>query len=135
MSTNAAPKPKNEGATVKILRPICLLLAGISLLIVMACGMTLYAMRIGEPSVQYWQSSSQDVVTRVSEARNVATVRNLCLPFAQVYNSQSNMVRELTSLWRVGLMAVLCWAVLSAIMFSWVFAVLHNMEQQTPVPA
>ncbi len=120
---------------MKTLRAICLLLAGISLLVVMTCGMTLYAMRIGEPSVQYWQSSSQDVVTRVSEARDVATVRNFCLPLAQVYNSQTNMIRELSGLWRGGLMAVLCWAALTAIMFSWVFAVLYNTGQKTPAPA
>lgn len=118
---------------MKTLRPICLLLAGISLLVVMTCGMALYAMRIGEPAVQFRQS--QDVMTRVSEARDLATVRTFCLPLAQVYNSQTNMIRELSGLWRSGLTVVLCWAVLSAIMFSWVFAVLHGTERQTPAPA
>jgi hypothetical protein len=120
---------------MKALRPICLLLAGLSLLFVVACGMTLYAMSIGESSVQFRQSSPQDVMTRVSEARDVATVRNLCLPLAQIYNSQSNLVRELSNLWRSGLMTVLCWAVLSAFMFAWVFAVLRNSEQPAPAPA
>ena len=114
---------------MKALRPVCLLLAGISLLIVLASGMTLYAMRIGESSVQFQQASPQDVMTRVSEARDVATVRDLCLPLVQVYNSQSNMNRELSGLWRNGLMTVLCWSVLCAIIFAWVFAVLRNAEQ------
>lgn len=120
---------------MKTLRPICLLLAGISLLVILASGMTLYAMCIGEPPVQYRQSSSQNVLMRVSEARDVAAIRELCLPLARVYTSQSDMVRELSGLWRGGLVAVLCWATLSAIMFLWVFAVLYKTEQRPPLLA
>ena len=119
---------------MKTLRPICLLLAGISLLVVLACGMTLYAMYVGEPSVQYRPSSPQVVITRLSEARDVATARDLCLPLIQVYDSQINTIRELSGLRRFGLVAVLCWAVLSALMFAWIFAVLRNMDIP-PAPA
>lgn len=96
--------------------------------------MALYAMHVGTPSVQYRQAPAPEIATQMSEARDAATVRDLCLPLVQVYSSQTSMVRELSDLWRNGLLTALCWAVLCAIMFSWVFAVLHDTEQPAPVP-
>lgn len=120
---------------MKTLRPICLLLAGVSLLFGLASGMILYATHVGEPTVQYRQAAPQDVSKRMSEAPDIATVRNLCLPLVQVYNSQSNTVRELAGLWHNSLMAALGWAALSAVMFLWVFGVLYKTDEQTHVPA
>ena len=111
------------------LRPVCLLLAGFSLLVVLACGMTLYALQIGEPSVQFRQVSSQEFAKSISEARDASAVRDICLPLAHAYNAQSSMVQELSSFRCIGLMAALCWGALSAIVFAWVFAVLRNAER------
>jgi len=120
---------------MKTLRPICLLLSGISLLLVLACGMALYVMQIGESSVQYRQSSPPNIVAQMSEASDVATIRGICLPLVRAYSAQSNTNIEQLSLWRNGLLTALCWAVLCAIMFSWIFAALYQTEQPEPAPA
>jgi len=120
---------------MKTLRSICLLLTGVSLLFVLTCGMSLHVMRIGESSVQYRQSSLPNIVTQLSDESDVATIRGLCLPLVRAYNAQTNLNAEQSDFWRYGLITALGWAILCAIIFGWVFAVLRNSEQPAPAPA
>ena len=113
------------------LRPICLVLAGVSLLVTMACGMGLYIMEIGRSSDQFHQSS-QNLTKQLTDAPDVAAIRSLCLPLARAFNAQSSALRDDASVWRNSLLVGLCWAVLSAIMFAWVFAVLRSAGLETP---
>src|SRR4051812_27681813 len=112
------------------LRPICLVLAGVSLLVTMACGMGLYIMEIGRSSDQF-QQSSQDLTKQLTDAPDVAAIRGLCLPLARAFNAQASAVRDGASVWRNSLLAGLCWAALSAVMFAWVFAVLRSAGLET----
>jgi hypothetical protein len=98
---------------VPILRPLSLLLAGVSLLITVSAGMALYAAQIERPGM------------RIQPAA-LGAVDSNCTYIARMYTSEAASNHENAGHWQTELMAFLGWGALSAVMFTWVYAALRK---------
>jgi hypothetical protein len=99
---------------VLILRPLSLLLAGVSLLITVSAGMALYAAQIERPGMRIQPSA-------------LNAVDSNCSYIARLYSSEAASNHENAGHWQTELMAFLGWGALSAVMFIWVYAALRKI--------
>ena len=96
------------------LRPLSLLLSGISLLIAVSAGMALYAAHIEQPRM------------RIQPAALDAVGGGNCTYIARLYTSEAASNHENAGHWQTELMVFLGWGALSAVMFAWVYAALRK---------
>ena len=102
------------------LRSVSLLLAGISLLFVVAAGTMLYAMQVEEPTLRFQPAGL-----------SIANNRDSCVQYVRLYSVEAFTNRERATLWHAGVKGILAWGLILVLAFAWVYRIARKYSGRT----